>query len=68
MANNVIEKVVEHMKKNATPQIVIDSMVARLKDTCVACKHAEDCRILGIVSEPYHPKCDRHEFIESFAK
>lgn len=65
---NVIERTVEFMKKNGTPQVIIDGMVARLKDTCVACKHAEECRNLGIVSEPYQPKCDRHELVDDFSK
>ena len=65
---NVIDKTVEFMKKNGTPQRIIDTMVARLKDTCVACKHAEECRNLGIVSEPYQPKCDRHELVGDFVK
>lgn len=65
---NIISEARGYLKKQGWPRKEIDKAIESMQTTCVACKHSRDCRARGIVSEPYHPKCERHEFVDRLIK
>ncbi len=65
---DIIKRTKAFLQRQGRSEKEIEQVVKFMQTTCVACKHSADCRAKGIVNTPYHPKCDRHEFAESFMK
>lgn len=61
---NLINDVRRFLKQKGMSKKDIDRAVNWMQTTCVACKHADECKRVGIINEPYHPKCERHEFTD----
>ena len=65
---DIVKRTKAFLQRQGRSKKEIEQVVNFMETTCVACKHAPECRGKGIVKEPYHPKCERHEFVDSFVK
>lgn len=64
---DIIKKTKKLLKRQGRTQKEIDVAVNAMQSTCVACKHSNECRDKGVIANPYHPKCERHEFVDDFS-
>lgn len=62
--DKIIGKTKKILKKKGYTAAEIEYLLSLMQTTCVACKHADECKRVGIINEPYHPKCERHEFTD----
>ena len=63
---DIIEKTKKILRKQGRSKAEIKQAIHWMQTTCVACKHSKECRLTGAVTNPYQPKCERHEYVDSF--
>lgn len=61
-----LSHIMDTKKIKSMANVVNIGFLERLTTTCVACKYAPNCRALGIVKDPFHPKCAKHELVDDF--
>ncbi len=61
---NVIKELEKRLRKQGISKSATSTLIDLVKNTCVACKYAEECRKKGIAKEPYQQKCERHELVD----
>ena len=62
--DKIIEKTKKILKRKGHTAAEIEYLLSLMRNTCVACKHSLECRANGVIQEPYHKKCEHHEFRE----
>ena len=65
---DIIERTKKLLQKQGKSNKEIGQAVYWMQNTCVACKYGKECMSRGYITTPYHPKCERHELVEDFAK
>ena len=65
---DIVKRTKAYLQRKGLSTQEIEKVVNFMQTTCVACKHSPECRAKGIVKEFHHPKCERHEFADSFCK
>lgn len=65
---DIIKRTRAFLRRQGRSKKEIEQAINFMQTTCVACIHSAECRAKGIVNEPYHPKCERHELMDNFVK
>ena len=63
---DIVTRVKRILQAKGLPEHAIENAISKMETTCVSCKYAQDCYKKGIILDPSHPKCDRHEYVEQF--
>lgn len=63
---DIIEKTRKLLRKQGRTRSEIEQCIRWMETTCVACKHAMECRRTGKVTNPYHERCENHEYVNDF--
>lgn len=66
--SDIIKRTKTILKRQGCSKEEVAQAINWMQTTCVACRHAAECRAKGVVNTPYHPKCERHEFVDNFIK
>ena len=65
---DIVTRTKKRLQKQGRSEKEIGLAMDWMQHTCVACKYGKECMERGYIATPYHPKCDRHEYVEQFKK